>query len=104
MNSETIFIVVLLASIVGGTVGAKISDADAWKGAVAVIAGAIVNYTIAVAFPQAGSLVIGIAAIVAVGIAGAAMQLNGRQVASVVLGSFLLSVVTTLVIGSMATA
>jgi len=71
-----------LAGIVGGAVGARLANADAWRGAVIIVVATIASFLV---LTMNGWLAL-LAWLIGAGIAGGALKLSGRQMGSAVLG------------------
>lgn len=98
--NEVVF--VLLAVIVGGAVGARLQGFDAWRGAVAAMAGAIFVMVLAFGFAVSNWIVQLLVFVVAVGVIGGAIKLPGRALSSIVLGSVLFGLTTVAIVQSFA--
>lgn len=80
--------VLILASIVGGGVGAQISKVAAWKGALISSLASFVAILIAI-FVTANGLVTFISSMIVVGVLGGSFKLSGNQNIAVFLGMIL---------------
>lgn len=80
--------IIIIASIFGAAMGAKMSEAQPWKGAVVATLATIVSILIAI-FVTANGFVMFIASLLVVGVCGGAMKLTGRQNMLVFLGMIL---------------
>lgn len=90
--SGSLFIVIsLLGSVAGGALGAYLSKAAVWKGAVSAALATIVQSLIVTLADIEHILVSSLIYLVAVGLIGGrwGLKLTGRQLSHVVIGSFL---------------
>jgi hypothetical protein len=80
--------ILILSSIIGGGIGAQISEVAAWKGALIASLASIVAILIAI-FVTANGLVTFISSMIVVGVSGGAFKLTGNQNITVFLGMLL---------------
>lgn len=93
-------LLLVLGTIVGGALGARVAGFDAWRGAVVVTGASIIVLTVQVFFGINSRLIDILVFLVAVGILGGAVKLPGRALSSVVLGAFLLAAVVAGFVGA----
>ncbi|MBP0617206.1 hypothetical protein [Jiella mangrovi] len=93
MNEYAILAATLVGGVAGGALGARISAAPMWKGALAAGLASIVQLVIGELGDIEEPLVNSLTYLAAVGIIGGrwGMGLTGRQLSLVVIGSFLLA-------------
>lgn len=97
---ETGMLWIVVASVVGGLLGARLASASPWKGALMIVVGLIAVVLVHVVGKTDSELLIFAVAISAMSITGGAMSLSGRQIGAVVLCGALLGVAALAVAGS----
>lgn len=84
MTIDTLFLLSILACIVLAAIGAKLSSAEPWKGA--VLGGIYVVVTLAIGTFQISVFLIFIAGVISIAISAGPMALKNRQTANILLG------------------
>ena len=80
MGQEEAMLLVALAGVVGGAVGARLFDAPAWKGAIVAAAGVAAPIVLLAAFGlEESTLAATASSLIAICIAAAAFGFNGWQ-------------------------
>lgn len=88
-----VILLLVLGTVVGGALGAKVAGFDAWRGAVAVAGASVITLIVQIFFGVDNRLIDILVFLVAVGVLGGAVKLPGRALSSVVLGAFLVAAV-----------
>lgn len=103
MGQEEAMLLVALAGVVGGAVGARQAGGIAWQGAVAAALGTMVPVALLAAFAMESIAVAIASALIAVCVTAAAFGFSGKQMVAVVAGMVLAGGVATAVMESVAT-
>jgi hypothetical protein len=100
MDGYAILVAGALGGIVGGALGARLARAPAWKGAVAAAIASAIQFAVGEIADIRQPLVYSLVFLVAVGLVGGrwGLRLTTRQLAQVVIGSFLVALLAGLVV------
>lgn len=98
--ADELFLVLLLAGLIGGAVGAILAKAAPWKGAIIAAFGTVVPIAISVLLQIDNAAIGFVAGLIAFGVAGGAFKFTGRQIVVVFLGSFLASAAALALLGN----
>ena len=90
MLIEPLDVVILLASIAGGAVGARFARTAAWKGALIAGLATVVSVAIFLAVPLDNPLLESLTFLVLIALFGIPLKLGPRRLGNIVIGSFLL--------------
>ena len=95
MNENVLLAIALVASIVGGALGARLSKAPVWKGALLTAIASIIQLLVGELADIDQPVVYSLIFLIAVGLIGGrwGMGMTARQLSIIVIGSFLFALI-----------
>lgn len=95
-------ILTVMASSIGGALGARNAQADAWRGFVIIAASTVATLLLFSLLDVSNNALSLLCNFVLAGVIGGALKLSGRQIGVVVIGAILLGVIAVVVVGFLA--
>lgn len=98
MTEAELGVVTILASSVGGALGAKNARAHAWKGFVIIAVSTIVTVVMLTLLNIDNDILTAFSSLIIAGIVGAILKLSPRQTSIVIIGAILMTVIAAVLI------
>ena len=100
MTEAELALVTILASSVGGALGAKNAKAEAWKGFVVIAVSTVVTMVLLTLLNVNNDILTAFSSLIIAGVVGAILKLSPRQTSIVIIGAILMTVIAAVLISA----